>query len=114
MGCCTKWLHWTADDRLKILCRLVEGITLNSPLSELCPSGIAQVVTIQQYEQQVLEVAVQMVDVRHAANSLLFGRQALHFADAMLMCYADNALPPCVWHPGTYGHHKQQHHAAQR
>ncbi len=70
MGCCTHRLHWTAVDRLKILCRLVEGIKLNSPLSELCPPGIAQAVSIQQYEQRVLEVAVQMVDVRHAANSL--------------------------------------------
>ena len=93
--------------------RLVEGITLNSPLSELCPPGTAQALTIQQYEQQVLEVAVQLVDVSHAANSMLFQREALHFADAMLMSYADNALPPCGWHPGTHGHHKQQHHAAQ-
>lgn len=70
MGCCTIRLHWTAVDHLKIMCRLVEGVTLNSPLSELCPPGIAQALTIHQYEQQVLEVAVQLVDVSHAANSL--------------------------------------------
>ncbi len=55
---------------MKILCRLVEGVTLNSSLSELCSSGTADALTMQQHEQQVLEVAVQLVDVGHAANSL--------------------------------------------
>ncbi len=67
---CTAALHWAAADPVKILCRLVEGDTLNSPLSELCSSGTAGALAMQQHEQQVLEVAVQLVDVGHVANNM--------------------------------------------
>ncbi len=64
---------------MKIECRLVEGVTVKDHFSKLCLPGTADAVTIQQHEQQVLEVAVQLIHVRHAVNKLSSTSSSLAF-----------------------------------
>ncbi len=77
--CRSALLHRTAADLMKIECRLVEGVTVKDHFSKLCLPGTADAVTIQQHEQQVLEVAVQLIHVRHAVNKLSSTSSSLAF-----------------------------------
>lgn len=69
--CCSALLHRTAADLMKIECRLVEGVTVKDHFSKLCLSGTAESVSASDaltIQQQVLEVAVQLIHVCHVVN----------------------------------------------
>ncbi len=53
--------HWLSKPGLS--CRLVDGIALNKPLSNLSLPDAATAFSVQQHEQLVKEIAAQLVQV---------------------------------------------------
>ena len=66
---CTQAVFVT--DTQALLPRLVEGVSLNRHLSEICLPGTVYEPSMQQHEQQVLEIAAQLLEVCHETKVLL-------------------------------------------
>jgi len=66
---CNAYIVVLAAEAQGILCRLVEGISLNKPLSDLCLPGTVNAPSMEQHEQQVLEIAAQLLQVYTGANN---------------------------------------------